>query len=81
MRARADADRVQRERQQGLGKPIISADFNGRRLVAVNNRLLHSKRWLTFHDFLCDYIKTAIGPEWGNAEIAKPLEQRMSDNS
>ena len=75
-RARADAERVQRERQQGLGKPIISVDFNGRRLVAVKNRLLHSKRWLTFQDFLLDYIKIAIGSAWGNAEIAKPLEQR-----
>lgn len=75
-RDRADAESVQRERQQGLGKPIISVDFNGRRLVAVKNRLLHSKRWVTFQDFLLDYIKIAIGPEWGNAEIAKPLEQR-----
>jgi hypothetical protein len=76
VRARADAERVQRERQQGLGKPIISIDFNGRRLVAVKNRLLHSKRWRTFQDFLLDYIKIAIGPEWGNSEIAKPFEER-----
>jgi hypothetical protein len=76
VRARADAERVQRERQQGLGKPIISVDFNGRRLVAVKNRFLHSKRWRTFQDFLLDYIKIAIGPEWGNSEIAKPFEER-----
>jgi len=76
LRARAEADRVQRERQQGLGKPIISVDFNGRRLVAVKNRLLHSGRWRTFEDFLLDYIKIAIGSEWGNSEIAKPLEER-----
>jgi hypothetical protein len=74
--ARADAGRVQRERQQGLGKPIMSVDFNGRRLIAVKNRLLHSKRWLTFHDFLADYTKLAIGSDWGNMEIARPLEQR-----
>jgi hypothetical protein len=37
---------------------------------------MHSTGWLTFHDFLCSYIKTAIGPEWGTVEIAKPLEQR-----
>jgi hypothetical protein len=67
---------VQRERQQGLGKPIISASFRGTRLVAVKNRLLQSKGWKTFHDFLGDYIKIAIGPAWGNAEIAKPPEQR-----
>ena len=50
-RARADAQRLQRERQQGLGKPIISVDFKGRRLVAVKNHLLHSKSWLTFQCF------------------------------
>jgi hypothetical protein len=51
-------------------------DFNGRRLVAVKNRLLHSNHWLTFQDFLLDYIKVALGSAWRNAEIAKPLEQR-----
>ncbi len=74
--ARAEAIRVQRERQQGLGKPIISAEAFGHRFVAVKSRLLHSQKWRTFHDFLGDYIKTAIGPDWGNAEIAKPLDQR-----
>ena len=29
----------------------------GRRFVAVKNRLLDSKGWLLFHDFLGDYIK------------------------
>jgi len=76
VRARTDAERVQRERQQGLGKPIISANVWGTRFVAVKNRILYSKKWLTFEDFLFDYIKTTIGSEWGNAEIAKPLEQR-----
>lgn len=76
MRQWAEAARAQRERQQGLGKPIISTESNGYRLVAVKNRILHSKGWKTFHDFLGDYIKSAIGPEWGNAELAKPLEQR-----
>jgi len=75
-RQRSEAARVQRERQQGLGKPIISAEFHGYRHVAVKNRLLHSKGWKTFHDFLSDYIKMAIGSVWGKAEIAKPLEQR-----
>src|SRR2546428_1938284 len=74
--ARAEALHVQRECQQGLGKPIISAEALGSRFVAVKNRLLHSQKWRTFHDFLGDYIKMAMGSEWGNAEIAKPLEQR-----
>lgn len=73
---RMQAEQVQRERQQGLGTPIISAEAFGRRFVAVKNRLLHSKGWLTFHDFLSDYIKMAMGIDWGSAELEKPLDQR-----
>lgn len=77
MVARAQAAQVQRQRQQGMGRPIISVQTEtGHRLVAVKNRLLYSKGWKTFHDFLGDYIKMALGPEWGNAELAKPLEPR-----
>lgn len=75
-RQRAEAARVQRERQQGFGRPIISTEFQGHRLVAVKNRLLHSKSWKTFHDFLMDYTRVALGSEWGNAELAKSVEQR-----
>jgi len=65
-----------RQRQQGLGNPIISIEFHGHRLVAVKNRLLHSSGWKTFHDFLFDYLKMALGSEWGTAEIKRPLAQR-----
>lgn len=74
--ARARVAQVQRERQQGLGRGILSAEYAGHRLVAVKNRLMSSKKWRTFHDFLFDYIRTAMGPDWGNAEIAKPLNER-----
>src|SRR5450759_3299489 len=77
IQSRAEAAQVQRQRQQGFGKPIISTVTNsGQRLVAVNNRLMHSKGWKTFHDFLCEYIKMALDPQWGNAELAKPAEDR-----
>jgi len=72
----AEAIRVQRERQQGLGRPIVSAELRGHRFVAVKNRLLHSQKWKTFHDFLLDYIKAALGSDWGNAELQKPLQER-----
>jgi len=74
--ARSEAQRVQRQRQQGLGKPIISTEFEGQRLVAVKNRLLHSKSWLTFQDFLIDYIGAALGQVWGKEELRKPLDAR-----
>jgi SEC-C motif len=73
---RNDAERLQRQRQQGLGKPIVSAEINGHRFVRVRDRWLSSERWRTVEDFLGDYIKTALGIEWGNAEISKPLDQR-----
>ena len=62
--------------QQGLGKPIISNKLKDHRIVAVGNTVHWSKSWKTFPDFLNDYIKKALGSEWGNAEIKKPLAER-----
>ncbi len=66
---------LQRQKQQGLGRPIISIDHKGYRFVAVGNRL-HYGKWKTFPDFLADYIKQTLGGDWGNTEIAKPLAER-----
>lgn len=66
---------LQRQKQQGLGRPIISIEHKGLRFVAVGNRL-HYGEWKSFADFLGNYIKETLGNEWGNAEIAKPLEER-----
>lgn len=70
---RAMAQEVQRERQQGLGRPIISAEAFGRRFVAVKNRLMHSDKWRTFHDFLVPYLATAMGAEWGTQSLPNHL--------
>lgn len=67
---------IQRERQQGLGRPIISGTLGEHRVVAVKNRIHVSTKWKTFHDFLFDYIKRKLDPDWGTSEMAKPLEQR-----
>ena len=66
---------LQRQKQQGLGRPIISIDYKGYRFVAIGNQL-HYGKWKTFPDFLANYIKQTFGGEWGNAEIAKPLADR-----
>jgi hypothetical protein len=71
----------QRKAQQGLGKEIISTEHQGVRLVAVGNQVLYpkkDKKWKTFHDFLGDYIKGALGTEWGEAELKKDLKNRHS---
>ena len=74
--AQIQAKEKQREDQQGLGRPIISAEMNETRFVAVNNTVLYSKRWKTFHDFLSQYVKNVLDSDWGTAELGKPLEQR-----
>ena len=70
------AAEMQRQQQQGLGKPIISEMFHGYRFVAVGNRLYYSNRWKTFHDFLDHYIKSVLGGEWGTEELQKPATER-----
>lgn len=54
------AQETQRQQQQGLGKPIISALFHGYRFVAVGGQLFYSHRWKTFHDFLEHYMKRRV---------------------
>jgi SEC-C motif len=77
MLARHQAQELQRTSQQGLGKPIISARMeNGHQFIAVNNQLYVSEKWNTFHDFLLYYIRVALGEEWGNTELKKPLNER-----
>ena len=66
-----------RQQQQGLGKPIIAAHFNDCQIVAVGKTVHWSAKAKTFLDFLGEYIKRVLGTgNWGNIELAKPLEQR-----
>ena len=71
-----EADDAQRQKQQGLGKPIISTDFQGQRVVAVGNRVYHSPRWKTFHDFLREYVFMVLGKEWTEEQREKPPSNR-----
>lgn len=71
-----EAQKRVREAQQGQGRPIISAKLDEHQMVAVGSQLYFSKAWKTFIDFLGYYMKMKLTSEWGNAEIAKPLEER-----
>lgn len=71
-----EAQEFQRREQQGLGRPIISAEFQDQRIVAVGRTLHFSKKWKTFHDFLGDYPKIVLGEEWWMGELVKPPEAR-----
>ena len=69
------AKEIQRQAQQGLGRPIISTEHQGYRFVAVGKNLRYGK-WKTFSDFLGDYIKQTLGEAWGNDELQKPFGER-----
>lgn len=66
----------QRLEQQGLGREIISIKHQGKRFVAVGSELHYAENWKTFHDFLADYIKKALGVNWGNEELKKDFRER-----
>jgi hypothetical protein len=74
--ARQEAREHQRRLMQGLGKPIISFENHGYRVVCVGKEVRWSKSWRTFPDFLFDFIKVKLTPGWGNAELAKPEAER-----
>lgn len=75
-RSRHEAREFQRQEQQGLGKPILSSVVNDQRVIAVNRQLLWSANWHTFHDFLNDYPRIALGDDWFLEEVSKPIEER-----
>lgn len=76
MITRREAQEFQRREQQGLGKPIISTQFQDHRVVAVGSTIHFSKKWKTFHDFLNDYPKILLGKDWWMSEVDKPPEER-----
>lgn len=75
---RALAKKLQRQKQQGLGNPIISAEWQGKRFVAVGNRLHPIPKDQTFHNFLINYIKSdfIFGKAWFEKELAKPYDDK-----
>jgi hypothetical protein len=64
------------QRAFGHVKPLITLEFQGQRIVAVGNSIHASESWKTFPDFLFYYIKNVLDPAWGNAELAKPEDER-----
>jgi hypothetical protein len=73
---RRQAEIAQKQRQQGLGKGIISAKIGVRQIVVVGNAIHQSERWRTFHDFLDEYLVQKLGLDWFAAEKSKPEGQR-----
>jgi hypothetical protein len=60
---RHEAKEYRRRLMQGLGSPIISFESHGYHLVAVGNEIRWSTTWVTFVDFLFDYIGGRPAPD------------------
>lgn len=72
-----EAAELVRQYQQGFGKPIISVEQKGYRIVAVANRVKWSRGWLWFTDFLLDHLKDSIGREWGTQAVRDSLQHPL----
>ena len=71
----AELERQAKWRQDyGHVKEIIHEEFSGRKWVAAGNRLIHGN-FVTFHDFLLEYIKLTLGTDWMNAELQMPYSE------
>lgn len=71
-----ERDETERRQKFGEVRPEIAIDYHGYKFVAVGSTLHYSKKWKFFPDFLLDYVPTVFGKEWGQAELAKPFEER-----
>jgi len=64
---------AQREKQQGLGRPIVAWKGNDHRMVEVGNTVHFSKQWQTFHDFLRHFFLEALGRGWLKSQGSLPI--------
>jgi hypothetical protein len=62
--------------QQGFGKPIISTEFNGRRLVVIGSEIFDAGNCKTFHEALPLYLRVLLGEKWIEKELEKKLATR-----
>jgi len=74
--ARAEAKRIEIERQHGMGRPPIALQHMGHQFVAVGPELYRSKTWKTFPDFLMYYFKRCVGEAWWKEQVARVPEMR-----
>jgi len=68
-----------RKERFGKVRPEIVTEAFGRTLVGVGSKILGSeegKKWLTFPDFLLDYVAHIFGREWWDDELRRSFLDR-----
>jgi hypothetical protein len=76
---RREAEEHARVEKFGKVRAEIATENFGRTLVAVGSKIHWSeegKGWITFPDFLLDYMAHMFGKEWGDPELKKPFGER-----
>lgn len=70
------AQELVRTAQQGHGRPILSAEMNGQRVVFVGKQVLSRPvaNWRFFNDFLIDFLKDKMNLAWGKRESEKATD-------
>lgn len=76
----AEKEKKQME-QYGDVRPIMSTDFDGHKIVAVDNELIKFDNNKTFHDFLVEYIQYCLGDDWTDSELKKNFSEKASHDS
>lgn len=74
--AQRKADEKRRQQEQGFGRPLITGEIAGKRIVAIDPHTVIYGDWKTLPDLFLARIKVALGLEWGAAELAKPNAER-----
>jgi hypothetical protein len=69
LRARNAEEKV-RQQQQGYGRPIVSLEHSGHRIVGVGSAVYWGKHWRVFPDFLFYFLKKTFDFRWGAREQA-----------
>lgn len=57
-------------------RPQIQAEFKGKKVRAVRNRIHFRPLNEPFHEFLVNHLLWTLGESWFNAEMKNPSEQR-----
>ncbi len=63
-------------KKYGHVRKIVHCNTDDFKCVAVGKTLLWNKEWVTFPDFLMDYLKLMLGKKWWESNINKPESEQ-----
>ncbi len=65
-------------KKYGHVRKIVHCNTEDFKFVAVGKTMLANKQWITFPDFLMDYLKIVLGKEWWESNInSNKIEQHQ----